>query len=59
MTPNVARLLQRWGADAAIGEDLTRFEALHLRSRDGKEVGYAAMERIERELGYPWWLVHR
>lgn len=59
MTPNAARLLRKYGVDKAIGENLVRFEELNLRRRDGTKVGYATIDRIEKSLHQPWWLVHR
>jgi salicylate hydroxylase len=41
MTPNVARLLIRWGVDKVIGDNLVEFEEVHLRRKDGTKVGYA------------------
>lgn len=40
MTPNVARLLIKWGVDKVIGDDLVEFEELNMRRRDGTPVGY-------------------
>ncbi|EMF17714.1 FAD/NAD(P)-binding domain-containing protein [Sphaerulina musiva SO2202] len=59
MTPNVARLLIRYGVDKVIGDDLVRITELNLRKKDGTKVGYTAVKRVEDALGYPWWLVHR
>ena len=60
MTPNVARLLRKYGIDKAIGDSLVRFEELNLRRwEDGRRLGYAPLRRVERTLGQPWWLVHR
>lgn len=58
-TPNVARLLQRYGIDEAIGSNLVRFQELNLRRKDGTPIGYTKIQRVEETLGYPWWLVHR
>lgn len=58
-TPNVARLLIRYGIDKAIGSNLVSFQELNLRSKDGTKVGYTKTQRVEDALGYPWWLVHR
>lgn len=58
-TPNVARLLQRYGVDKVIGRDLTQFQELNLRRKDGTPIGYTKIQRVEDALGYPWWLVHR
>ncbi|KAI9723182.1 MAG: hypothetical protein M1828_004285 [Chrysothrix sp. TS-e1954] len=59
MTPNVSRLLIKWGVDKIIGDDLVRHEEMYLRKKDGTVVGHSAPDRIERELGFPWWVVHR
>ena len=58
MTPNVARLLIRWGVDKAIGENLVEFDDLNLRNKHGELVGHAKMDS-RRWTGVPWWLVHR
>lgn len=58
MTPNVARLLIRWGVDKVIGENLVEYEELNLRNKEGERVGFAKMES-RRWTGVPWWLVHR
>ncbi|KAL9065114.1 MAG: hypothetical protein Q9157_007591 [Trypethelium eluteriae] len=59
MTPNVARLLRKYGVDKVIGDNLVRFEELNLRRKDGTPVGYTQTSRIEGALDQPWWLVHR
>ena len=60
MTPNVARLLVEWGVSDVIGDNLVEFEELNMRKKDGTKVGYTRMiPNVRRELGYPWWLVHR
>jgi salicylate hydroxylase len=59
MTPNVSRLLQRWGVDREIGENLVRFEELNMRRKDGTKVGFTKIENLETSLGRPWWVVHR
>ena len=58
-TPNVSRLLIRYGVDNAIGRNLVRFEELNLRKKDGTKNGHAPVHRVEEATGYPWWLVHR
>ena len=40
MTPNVARLLIKWGVDTVIGNNLVEFEELNMRRRDGTLIGY-------------------
>ncbi|KAL2076002.1 hypothetical protein VTL71DRAFT_945 [Oculimacula yallundae] len=60
MTPNVSRLLIKWGVADIIGSDLVEFEELNMRRRDGTKVGYTRMmPNMRRDLGYPWWVVHR
>lgn len=60
MTPNVAQLLIKWGVSDVIGEKLVEFEELNMRRRDGTPVGYTRMiPDVRKNLGCPWWLVHR
>jgi salicylate hydroxylase len=59
MTPNVSVLLQRWGVDKVIGDNLVQFEELNMRRKDGTLVGHTVIETLERSLGRPWWVVHR
>lgn len=59
MTPNVSILLQRWGVDKEIGENLVQFEELNMRRKDGTRVGYTKIATLEESLGRPWWVVHR
>ncbi|KAH9223315.1 hypothetical protein DL95DRAFT_420686 [Leptodontidium sp. 2 PMI_412] len=60
MTPNVSRLLIKWGVADIISSDLVEFEELNMRRRDGTKVGYTRMiPNMRRDLGYPWWVVHR
>ncbi|KAH6662037.1 salicylate hydroxylase [Halenospora varia] len=67
MTPNVSRLLIKWGVAGVIGDDLIEFEesdeenvGSNMRRRDGTKVGYTRMmPNMRRDLGYPWWVVHR
>lgn len=59
MTPNVSILLQRWGVDKIIGENLVQFEELNMRRKDGTPVGYTKISTLEESLGRPWWVVHR
>ncbi|KKP03445.1 salicylate hydroxylase [Trichoderma harzianum] len=59
ITPNVSVLLQRWGVDEVIGDNLVQIEELNMRRKDGTKVGYTKIPTIEKTLGRPWWLVHR
>lgn len=38
MTPNVARLLVKWGVSDVIGDNLVEFEELNMRRKDGMKV---------------------
>ncbi|ETI23936.1 hypothetical protein G647_05743 [Cladophialophora carrionii CBS 160.54] len=60
MTPNVARLLMKWGVDKVIGDNLVEFEELNMRRKDGTKIGYTkTIPNVRNNLGVPWWLVHR
>ncbi|OIW25480.1 salicylate hydroxylase [Coniochaeta ligniaria NRRL 30616] len=59
MTPNVSVLLQRWGVDKVIGDNLVQFEELNMRRKDGTLVGHTTIATVEEALGRPWWVVHR
>jgi salicylate hydroxylase len=59
MTPNVSILLQRWGVDEVIGENLVQFEELNMRRKNGKLVGHTKIATLEQTLRRPWWVVHR
>lgn len=59
MTPNVSVLLQRWGVDREIGDNLVRFEELNMRRKDGTPVGHTKIATLEKTLNRPWWVVHR
>jgi salicylate hydroxylase len=54
MTPNVSRLLIRWGVAEIIGENLVEFEVFNIRRRDGQKVGYTRMvPNVKEKVGYP------
>ena len=59
MTPNVSVLLQRWGVDKVIGDNLVQFEELNMRRKSGTKVGHVKIATLENSLGRPWWVVHR
>lgn len=40
MTPNVSKLLIKWGVDKVIGDNLVEFEELNMRRKDGTKIGY-------------------
>jgi salicylate hydroxylase len=54
MTPNVSRLLIKWGVADIIGSNLVEVEELNMRKRDGTKVGYTKMvPNMKRDLGFP------
>jgi salicylate hydroxylase len=54
MTPNISRLLIKWGVSDVIGENLVEFEELNMRRRDGTKIRYTRMmPNMRRDLGYP------
>ncbi|TID16968.1 Salicylate hydroxylase [Venturia nashicola] len=59
LTPNAARLLYRYGIEELIGENLVRNQQLHIRTKEGKKVGFVKMEEMKETSGGEWWLVHR
>ncbi|KAJ5464459.1 uncharacterized protein N7458_000145 [Penicillium daleae] len=58
---NVSRFLVRWGVDKIIGNNLVRPVECNTWSHDGesKLIGHLDMERMEKEQGFPWWVVRR
>lgn len=57
MTPNVSRLLIKWGVSDVIGDNLVEFEELNMRRKDGTRIGYTrAVPDVRDTLGVPWWL---
>ncbi|KAK5115804.1 hypothetical protein LTR85_009398 [Meristemomyces frigidus] len=60
MTPNVSRLLMKWGVDAIIGDDLVQCKEINMRRQDGTVVRRTELvPHTVREFGFPWWVVHR
>ncbi|EXJ62201.1 hypothetical protein A1O7_02634 [Cladophialophora yegresii CBS 114405] len=60
MTPNVARLLMKWGVDKVIGDNLVEFEELNMRRKDGTKVGYTKTIPNVRNISFTYlWSVHR
>ncbi|RWA14200.1 hypothetical protein EKO27_g914 [Xylaria grammica] len=51
VTPNVSVLLQTWGVDKVIGDNLVQFEELNMRRKDGTRVGHTNIATLEKELG--------
>lgn len=56
MTPNVARLLIRWGVSDIIGDDLVQCDEVNMRNMDGRIVGYTDLKKTVRDYGYPWYV---
>ena len=60
VTPNVSRLLQRWGAGPALEAVGVRPEAIVLRRYDtGERVGYTLWADMEEKYGAPYYHIHR
>lgn len=60
MTPNVSRLLIRWGVADIIGDDLVQCKNINMRDRNGKVTQRTELyPKTVREFGFPWWMVHR
>lgn len=60
MTPNVSRLLIKWGVDKIVGEDLVQCRFINMRSREGRVVQRTDLGgKVVRELGFPVSLVRR
>ncbi|TBU42614.1 FAD/NAD(P)-binding domain-containing protein [Dichomitus squalens] len=60
VTPNVSRLLQRWGAGAALEAVGVRPDAIVLRRYNtGERVGYTSWTNMEEKYGAPYYHVHR
>lgn len=54
MTPNVSRLLIRWGVSDIIGDDLVQCKNINMRRRDGKIVQRTELyPKTVREFGFP------
>lgn len=61
-TPNVARLLVRWGVADVIGSNLVSVDRVNLRTKDGRVVGTSDAPgpgNSKRWADAPWWVVHR
>ncbi|EME48073.1 hypothetical protein DOTSEDRAFT_69869 [Dothistroma septosporum NZE10] len=60
MTPNVSRLLIKWGIDHIVGDDLVQCKEIRIRRKDGKVVQRTELvPKTVREFGFPWWVVRR
>ncbi|SMY28415.1 unnamed protein product [Zymoseptoria tritici ST99CH_1A5] len=60
ITPNVSRLLIRYGVDQIIGDNLVQSNNINMRNRDGIVVQRTELyPKTVREFGFPWWSVHR
>lgn len=54
MTPNVSRLLIRWGVADLLKDQLVQCDEIRIRRRDGKVVAYTELvPRTVRECGFP------
>lgn len=54
MTPNVSRLLIRWGVSDIIGDDLVQCKEINMRRTDGKIVQRTELvPKTVKEFGFP------
>lgn len=54
MTPNISRLLLRWGVSNIIGDNLVRYDDIKMRKTDGKVVSYTELvPKTVRKTGFP------
>ncbi|KAI0820847.1 FAD/NAD-P-binding domain-containing protein [Trametes gibbosa] len=60
VTPNVSRLLKRWGAGGVLESVTVRPEALVFRRyQDGDRVAYTRLGNAEEQYGAPYYHIHR
>ncbi|KAI0653464.1 FAD/NAD(P)-binding domain-containing protein [Cubamyces menziesii] len=60
VTPNVSRLLRRWGVGDALESVAVRPDAIVLRKYDtGERVAYTSWADMERRYGSPYYHIHR
>jgi hypothetical protein len=54
MTPNVSRLLIKWGVSEIIGDDLVQCKYINMRSKDGTITQRTELyPKVVREFGFP------
>ena len=54
MTPNVSRLLIKWGISEIIGDDLVQCNYINMRRQDGKIIQRTELyPKVVREFGFP------
>lgn len=54
MTPNVSRLLIRWGVSDIIGDNLVQCQYINMRRKDGKIIQRTELyPKTVREYGFP------
>ena len=59
MTPNVSRLLIKWGVSEIIGDDLVQCSHINMRRRDGKVIQRTELvPKVVREFGFPVRSIH-
>ncbi|KAH9850511.1 FAD/NAD-P-binding domain-containing protein [Lenzites betulinus] len=60
VTPNVSRLLRRWGAGEELERVTVRPEAIVFRRyKDGDRVAYTRIGNMEEQYGAPYYHIHR
>jgi salicylate hydroxylase len=54
MTPNVSRLLIKWGVSEIIGDDLVQCKYINMRRKDGVIIQRTELyPKVVREFGFP------
>ena len=54
MTPNVSRLLIKWGVSDIIGDDLVQCKYINMRNKDGVIIQRTELyPKVVREFGFP------
>lgn len=54
MTPNVSRLLIKWGVSEIIGDDLVQCKYINMRNKDGTITQRTELyPKVVREFGFP------
>lgn len=55
MTPNVSRLLIRYGVADIIGKNLVQCDEINTWSHDGTLLAWTDLKRVIRNYGFPWY----
>lgn len=56
MTPNVSRLLIRYGVADLIGNNLVQCDEINTWNADGSLLAWTDLKRVIRNYGFPWYV---